>query len=66
MHIILIQNMCKSSSTSFKRMCRIMDDFNVGISHKCASEDSTLGLYLFTVVIDYVTKEIQGVKCHGI
>lgn len=56
-YINLIQNMYESSRTSIKSMYGVKEDFNVEVG---VHQGSDLSPYLFSEVIDEVTKEIQG------
>jgi len=56
MYINLIQDMYKGLSASVKSMCGVTEDFNAGVVG--VNQGSALSPYLFSVVMDEVTKEI--------
>jgi len=49
--------MYEGSSTSVKSICGVTEDFKVGVG---MHQGLALGPYLFLVVMDEVTKQIQG------
>jgi len=56
-HINAIKDMYEGLCTSVKSMCEWTEDFWVRIG---ISQGSALSSYLFSVVMDIVTKELQG------
>jgi len=57
MYVNLIQDMYEGSSTSVKSRCGISEGFSIGVG---VHQGSALSPYLFSVVMDEVSKEIQG------
>jgi hypothetical protein len=49
--------MFEGSKICVKSLCRVTEDFNVGVR---VNQGLVLSLYLFSVVMDEVTKDIQG------
>jgi len=57
MYTNLIQDTYEGSSTRVKSMCRVTENFNIGVD---VHQGSALSPHLFSAVMDEVTKEIQG------
>jgi hypothetical protein len=56
-YINVVEDMYEGSCTRVKSMCGETEDFEVGVG---VHQGSALSPYLFSVVMDEVTKEIQG------
>jgi len=53
----LIQGLYEGPNTSVESMCRVTENFNVGVG---VHQGSVLSCYLFFLIMDEVTKGIQG------
>jgi len=60
-YINVVEHMYERSCISFKSMCEETKDFKVRIG---VHQESALNTYLFSVVMDEVTTDIQG-KYYG-
>jgi hypothetical protein len=61
-NIDLIQDMYEGSRTSIKSLYGVIENFNVGVD---VHEGSALSPYLFSVVMDRITRDIQA-RYHGL